>query len=241
MQEAVTSWLPVFVPFIVAFLGFAIAPAFLTARRLRSELTSDIGLVDQINGVLSEELRLTMGPRMLQLVSITRYPTLTSLDLVSLSGAGFMAALMWWGIWLGATKGDLGSGLAVSLCGFVMSTSSWMSFHLAWALRGRLRHEYLRSLHGRVPLREEVDSVEDINRWKEKASTWAWLALTTGSVLLAVYLDFLPLSLGQGVALTTSLIAFDAGAVVYMARELRRRFEVFSDDIYGAPGSTEQR
>ncbi|GEK22383.1 hypothetical protein CXY01_29030 [Cellulomonas xylanilytica] len=62
----------------------AIGPALVTNRRLRSDLAIEAAMLAQLPKPVRPELREEVRRRTLLLVSATRYPPLTRLDLLAL-------------------------------------------------------------------------------------------------------------------------------------------------------------
>lgn len=84
---------PYAVPATLTAIIAGFGPSFLTARRLRADLSTDSEIVERLDGTAQQEMRQEIHRRALVLVCITRFPSLTVYDVLSILGLIGVCAL----------------------------------------------------------------------------------------------------------------------------------------------------
>lgn len=163
-RESAPVWVPILLGLLTAFLG----GAFLTAGRLRRELTADSQLLQALpaKGRAAGHLNASIQRRVLRLVGLARYPSVAATDLLGVLGvvsAGAFAAA-WTINWLDGGYVDELVGTVGPLGISVVSYAFWRLFYLGWSRRAAARFQFLAGLLDR-------DEVADLTTLLTAANT----------------------------------------------------------------------
>ncbi|MGY4644505.1 hypothetical protein [Cellulomonas sp. URHB0016] len=149
-SAGIVSGLPYLIPLAVGAVGAVVASAFVTSRRLRSELRDESEMLDRLPpGAARAELRADVRRRTLLLVAANRFPPFTGVDLVLLL---ILVAAMAYGTWLtlnafGGHRTETAAMATIYLGQFgvyiTFTVFTWRAFHRPWSLRAVRRLTYV--------------------------------------------------------------------------------------------------
>jgi hypothetical protein len=137
---------------VLAAAAAFLPTAFLTARRLRSQLQQEAEILERVPPGARSEMRANVKRRTLLLVSVNRYRPFTGLDLLALLGliAGFaLSGVFAWAVYTGDVNEDLGGdplSMVVTIVPLMIATgmaTSWKFFYYPWTRRARRRIAYV--------------------------------------------------------------------------------------------------
>lgn len=131
-------------PFLLGAAGTLVASTFVTQRRLRTELAAESEMLDRMPRTVRVEMRADISRRGMLLVSMTRYPPMTRIDLVL--SLVLIAALASAGA-LCVNTSELPNAPSINWLAIpgmlVVTALPWFAFAQSWAARASARLRFV--------------------------------------------------------------------------------------------------
>jgi hypothetical protein len=143
-MELVKGVLPYVLPIVLATVTAVLSPALVTPRKLRHDLAADTGMLEDVPRRARPELREDVERRTFLLVSLSRYPSLTLFDLLSLLGLAAVCTGAVVGVVQMHESPELvASSLPVPIAIYAFASGCWTAFYLPWTTRADGRLSYI--------------------------------------------------------------------------------------------------